>query len=111
MGNDEKDIRIALAKAVAGHKIPDNAIEEVAKLIAVNKHPIRGINVCERGICIDYFIQPKDDWHKDISALSTVVGARFQGMEIFPWGIINPDILHVRVMHEFAALPQVQLRK
>ena len=37
-----------------------------------------------------------------------VQGGRITGIEIFPWGIPRPDILHIRVAQELDVLPQVR---
>jgi hypothetical protein len=105
MANEINDVRMALARAVADHKISDDVIDDVAKRIATAKHPIRGIDVCERGICIDYFID-NNDWQQKIPSLVELEGGRLRGIEIFPWGIINPDLLQIRVTQEFDAMPR-----
>jgi len=105
MANEVKDVRRALARAVAQRRVEDPIIDEVANQIAAVKHPIRGINVCERGICIDYILDG-NDWRQTLPELIDVEGARLQGIEVFPWGIIDPDILHIRVIQEFEQLPQ-----
>ena len=106
MANNVRDVHTALARAIAERKVDVNAIEAVAKRIAAVKQQIRGIDVCERGICIDFFIDG-DDWQKALPGLIDIRGGRFRGIEIFPWGIINPDILHIRVTQEFEEMPGV----
>jgi hypothetical protein len=100
MANDMKEVRSALARAVAQRKVSKDAINEVAESLAAAKHRIRGINVCERGICID-FILDNGDWLKQLPGIVEMKGGRFRGIEVFPWGIPFPDIVHVRVMQEF----------
>ena len=107
MVNDVNDVRMALARAVAQRRVEDRIIDEVAQQIALAKYPIRGINVCERGICIDY-ICDGNDWKDTVGTVVDLEGARLRGVEVFPWGIINPDILHIRVTHEFDALSALQ---
>jgi len=107
MENDLKNVRVALARALAERKIADDVIDMVAKQIATAKHPIRGIDVCTYGICIDFFIDGKDWWHT-LPELIEVEGGGLKGIEIFPWGIVNPDLLHVRVTQSLDVLPQVR---
>lgn len=106
--NEFTDVRAALARAVAEHQIPDEAIELAAKQIAASKHQIRGLDVCAYGICIDYFIN-NDEWENILTDLIRVEGGRVRGIEVFPWGIPWPDILHVRVTQSLDAMPQVRV--
>jgi hypothetical protein len=107
MPNDVKEVRTALARAIAQRKVPADIVEEVASQLATIKQPIRGIDVCERGICIDFLIEGKN-WRRTLSDIVEVEGGRLRGIEIFPWGIINPDILHIRVMQEFDQMPEIR---
>lgn len=97
------DIRLALARAVAGRKISDDAIAAVAKKLAAGKQPIRGIDHCVYGICIDYFFD-SDEWVRALPELVRSKDARIHGIEIFPWGIPVPDIYRVRVQQDFPEL-------
>lgn len=111
--NDPADLRMALARAVAGRKIPDEAISSVAKQLAASKHRIRAIDVCIYGICIDYFFDT-DDWYRALPELVRGDNARVRSIEAFPWGIPWPDIFRVRVQQEFdefAQYNQQQLRQ
>lgn len=105
MANDVKDIRAALARAIANRRVPESAVEEVANQIATLKHPIRGIDVCERGICIDYFVD-SGDWQQAVSEITPLEGGRLRGIEIFPWGIIIDDLVQIRVIQQFEAIEQ-----
>ena len=100
MANDMKVVRSALARAIAQRKVSNEAIDEIAKSLAAVKHQIRGIDVCERGICIDFVFDDRD-WLKQLPGIIDVKGGRLRGIEVFPWGIPFPDIVHVRVMQEF----------
>jgi hypothetical protein len=94
------ELRMALARAVAGRKIPDEAISAVAKKLYASKNKIRGIDVCPYGICIDYFFDT-DQWFKALPDLVRGKDARVYGLEVFPWGIPWPEIFRVRVQQEF----------
>ena len=97
------DLRLAIARAVAGRKISDDSIAAVAKKLSAIKHPIRGIDVCTHGICIDYFFSG-DEWLKALPELVRAKDSRVYGVEIFPWGIPFPDIYRVRVQQDFQEL-------
>jgi hypothetical protein len=108
MANDYSGIRGALARAVAEHKVSDEAIDVVAKQLTAAKHQIRGLDVCAYGICIDYFLNDRD-WWLALPELIQVEGGQLKGIEIFPWGIPWPDLLHVRVTQSLDMLPQVRM--
>jgi len=108
MANDFEGVRAALARAVAGREISDEAIGVAAKQITAVKHKIRGLDVCAYGICIDYFIGD-EEWWRILPELIQVDGGQVKGIEIFPWGIPWPDILHVRVTHSLDAIPEAHI--
>lgn len=101
--NESGDLRMALARAVAGRKVPDDAIASVAKKLAASKYKIRAIDTCIYGICIDYFFDT-DQWYRALPELARGRDARVHGIEVFPWGIPWPDIYRVRVQQEFDEL-------
>jgi hypothetical protein len=99
---DVTDLRLALARAVASRRIPEEAITLVAKQLAQSKYKIRGIDVCALGICIDYFFDT-DKWWQALPDLIRGKDSRVVGIEVFPWGIPVPDIYRVRVQQDFDA--------
>lgn len=101
--NEQGDLRMALARAVAGRKVPDDAIAAVAKKLASSKYKVRAIDTCIYGICIDYFFDT-DQWYRALPDLARGRDARVHGIEVFPWGIPWPDIYRVRVQQEFDEL-------
>lgn len=105
MANDLKEVRTALVRALAERKISDDVINITAKQIANAKHPIRGIDVCAVGICIDFFIDGKE-WQRTLPEV--IGGDRIKKIEIFPWGIPNPDLLHVRVTQSLDVTTKVR---
>lgn len=107
MANDINAVRTALARCVAEHKIADDVIDTAAKQLATAKHPIRGIDICMYGICLDYFIDGEDWWHI-LPELVQIDGGQLKGIEIFPWGIPVPDIFRVRVTQNLDVIPQVR---
>jgi hypothetical protein len=107
MANEFNDVRAALARAVAERKIPDDVIDLAAKQIATAQHPIRGLDICAYGICIDYFLDGKD-WWRILPELVQIEGGYLRGIEVFPWGIPFPDIFRVRVTQSLDVMPQVR---
>lgn len=107
MANEFNDVRVALARAVAERKIPDDVIDLAAKQIATTQHPIRGLDICAYGICIDYFLDSKD-WWRILPELVQIEGGYLRGIEVFPWGIPFPDIFRVRVTQSLDVMPQVR---
>ena len=106
MVNNIKNVRLVLARALARHEIADDVIDMAANQIAAVEHPIRGLDVCAHGICIDYFLEGKE-WWRILPKLIVVEGSRLKGIEIFPWGIIDPDIIHVRVTQSLDVMPHI----
>jgi predicted kinase len=99
----EKDLRVALARAVATRKVPDDVVASVASKLAHSKLDIRGIDICVYGICLDYVFDG-NKWREKLEEIAKVPDARVRGIEVFPWGIPFPDIFRVRVQHEFQDL-------
>ena len=103
MSNNGKELYVALARKVAHLDVPEDIIEKTVKRLAVSKEKIRGVDICTHGICLDYFIEKDNPWASiaDVVSLDESV---IKGVTIFPWGIINPEILHVQVQHEIPEL-------
>lgn len=100
--SDEMDVRevaAAFSKRLAAHKVSDEAVELLAKQVVVaGSRPI-DIDICQYGICIDYWVPRK--------GLGELLN-RFErdptlgGIKVFPKGIINPDAFLVTVEHHLA---------
>ncbi|HLO18174.1 MAG TPA: hypothetical protein VK206_25305 [Anaerolineales bacterium] len=108
MANEFSDVRAALARAVAERKISDDVIDMAAKQIATANEPIRGLDICAYGICIDYFLEGREWWHI-LPKLIEIEGGYLRGIEVFPWGIPVPDIFRVRVTHSLDVMPEVRV--
>jgi len=104
-GPDE--IRVELARAVANRRVTDQAVAGLAKRLAATKLPIRGIDVCTYGICIDYFFND-DRWAKVLPEILNLKEARVHSLTVFPWGIPVLDLFRVRVEMEFDELTQLR---
>src|SRR5882762_3394558 len=86
-----KELSGRLSKRLANFKLPDAAITKLADRIVVEGLTIGRFNPCIYGICVDYFTShvPKLEGILGRGGIATV--------EVFPYGIINPDRFHVRV--------------
>ena len=105
MANDMKNVRMALARALASHNVTDAVIDNAAKQLATLPHPIRGIDICQFGICIDMFFEGKD-WLKSLQTLVGAPGINWSKLEVFPFGIVNPDLVHVRMGQQHDGIPR-----
>ena len=103
MKNDKKEIYVALARKVSSLGVPDEVIESTVEKLAVSKFPIRGIDICSFGICLDYIIDGDRPWDhiRDVVSINDAI---LKDVRVFPFGIINPDILHVQVQQEILEL-------
>ena len=99
------DIRLALARAVATRQVPKAALSAVAKQLAATKLPLRDIDICTHGICLEYLFDD-ERWSQAIKEIVTVKGAGIHAVTVFPWGIPFPDVYRVRVELAFDQLSQ-----
>ncbi|MDQ4124813.1 MAG: hypothetical protein M3134_04315 [Actinomycetota bacterium] len=93
-------IRKALAVAVARRDISEDVVDSIAERLsktAAAAEGIRRLDVCTYGICIDYFVGP-DRWRDVLNELINERSVR--RIELFPWGILDPDLFQVHVEHQ-----------
>ena len=102
MSNDPELIKRALASAVANRQVDDAKVDDAAGKLAQLGHPIRRIDICERGICLDFLLEPGE--LDKLPELIKVNGGVLGGVEVFPFGIINPDMFQVRVAQDIQGL-------
>lgn len=100
-------LRMELARAVAGREISDDVIASTTKHLAKanDQWPIHGIDVCVYGICIDRFV-PVDKYREVLDVLMEP-DLPFRRVELFPWGIIDWDVVQIRVEQEIPELAGV----
>ncbi|QGM98539.1 hypothetical protein [Methylocystis parvus] len=84
-------IKAGLAARLASFNVSDARIAELSKAVQKDGLSIKNFDVCSHGICVDYFTTDID------SVAKLVKEGKFKGIEIFPWGIVNPDLFHVKV--------------
>src|SRR5829696_7650108 len=89
-------VQAALSRAIARRDVPDEVIDSVVRTLTDlhMKYPIRWIDVCVYGICIDQFIEP-DRFPELIADL--IHSGPIRKIDLFPWGIINPDLIQVHI--------------
>lgn len=97
-------LRMELARAVAGREIPDDVVASVSKqLVEANgRWPIHRIDICVYGICIDRFVPV--DRYRDVLDVVLNSDLPFRKVELFPWGIIDWDVVQIRVEQEVPEL-------
>jgi hypothetical protein len=98
------ELRMSAARAVAAHEVPDDVLEQVGARIAElpTADIIRGIDVCTHGICVDYFVEPRD-W-REILFKITDSPTRIRRIDWFPWGITTDDLIQIRVEYQMDVL-------
>jgi hypothetical protein len=88
---ESKDLSQRLAKRLANFKLKDDVINKLAGGVVVDGLEIKRLDVCAYGICVDYFTNK-------VPRLESILSKRdIARLEVFPYGIINPDSFHVRV--------------
>ncbi len=99
---DTDAVAHALARAVATREVDKKAIAVAAKRLDYGI-PIRGIDPCIYGICLDFVV--------DRNELDDLLGQVLKQVElgpikVFPWGIPIPDIFHVQIEQDLAEIPR-----
>ena len=97
-------LRLAAARGVAAREVPDDLLQKIARQLTElpTADLIRGLDVCTHGICIDYFIEPRD-WREAFLRI-VEVPIRIRHIDWFPWGIIRDDLIQMRVEYQFDEL-------
>jgi hypothetical protein len=100
--SEGRSIRRSLAAAVAGRKVSDAKVNRIAEAISAADYRIAGIDVCIYGICLDYIL---DAPVLELERLQVKEGILRQ-LEVFPYGIVAPELLHVRAAFDFEEIPR-----
>ena len=101
MANNERDIAVALAKAVASRNLPDEAIKGIASNLANIEHEIKRIDICKFGICLDFWT---DQELSGSDIVSPLINSSLGEFRIFKYGILNPDLFHTQTELGFEQL-------
>ena len=95
----EKEMLEAFTRNLAKAELPKESLEKLAKSVARSPHRAIGIDICKYGICLDLLVDGGID-RFDIREFEDLAIGRVRDIEIFPWGIIRPDLLRVRIGQE-----------
>ncbi|MCT4609724.1 MAG: hypothetical protein N4A70_11015 [Pelagimonas sp.] len=95
----KNDVLEVMTRQLASANLPKKSLEKLAKVASRSKHKPIGMDICKYGICLDLLVDGGLDQFdlKDVAELEV---GRIRDIEIFPWGIIRPDLLRVRVSQE-----------
>ena len=103
MSNDPKQVAIALADAVASRRVSKDDVNKAAERLAEINPAIRRIEICKYGICIDYLMKPAE-LRKNVTDMWNSPAGLVRNLEIFPYGIVEPDLFNVRAALEMDEL-------
>jgi hypothetical protein len=97
-----KDVMEAVARQLATEKLPEDKLERIAKSVSVlaEKDIHARLDICKYGICLDMLV-PGTIRELDPRLFSEFAFGDIAGVEVFPWGIINPDMVQVRIGQRF----------
>jgi len=96
---NKKQLAQRLSTSLASFKLPATAINQIADRIVVEGLDIGRFNPCIYGICIDYFTTNRPD-PAQFNPKQLI-----RKWEVFPYGIIEWDLFHVRAAFE---VPELQ---
>ena len=86
-GSNEVSAR--LSKRLANFKLSDAVVKRLSERVTIDGLRIGRINPCIYGICIDYFTEK-------LPQLALDPKTQLKKWEVFPYGILEWDLFHVR---------------
>lgn len=96
---DEKEALALVTKHLAKAELPKASLEKFASAVSRTRLKPIGLDICAYGYCVDLLVEGGlADF--DIRDVEDIAVGRIRGIEIFPWGIKDPDMLRVRVGQE-----------
>ena len=91
-----RSVAAAFSRRLAAHSIKDDVVEMLAKrVVEFGSKPV-DIDICQWGICIDYWV-PRKSLGELLNRLEGDL--TLGGIKVFPKGILNPDAFLVTVEH------------
>ena len=88
----------SLSQLLVDKKLPQAEINRIADLIAVDGAAIKKLRLCTVGICVDYFTS-------DSKSLDRIVRRPGLGsVEVFPYGIVQPDLFMAKAQLDIKGL-------
>lgn len=96
----DKEILHAVTRTLAKADLPEGSAEKLATMASRLGHRPIGVDICKYGICLDLLVDGGLDKF-DLRKVEELAVGKIRDIEIFPWGIIRPDLLQVRIAQEF----------
>jgi hypothetical protein len=95
---NKKQLAQRLSTSLASFKLPATTVNQIADRVLVEGLEIGRFNPCIYGICIDYFTTKQPELPFNPKTL-------VRKWEVFPYGILEWDLFHVRAAFE---VPELQ---
>jgi hypothetical protein len=87
------DLSKAMSKRLASYKLTDAVIKRLADRLLVDGLEIMRFDPCIYGICVDY-------WTRELPQSKLDIKRGITKWEVFPYGILEWDLFHVKVAFE-----------
>jgi hypothetical protein len=87
------DLSGRMSKRLASYKLTDAVIKRLADRVLIEGLEIARFDPCIYGICVDY-------WTRELPRPDFNIKRGISKWEVFPYGIIEWDLFHVRVAFE-----------
>ncbi|MEJ8561134.1 hypothetical protein QTO30_07785 [Yoonia sp. GPGPB17] len=100
MSNDAELMMRTLTRRLAGTSLQPEQIEPLRDALMASPFEVTGIEICEKGICIDHLWKGGVDT-LDLTSLMDDRLGDLLGCEVFPLGTIKPDLARLRSQHAF----------
>jgi hypothetical protein len=88
-----RDLSGRMSKRLASYKLGDAVIKRLVDRVLIEGLEIARFDPCIYGICVDY-------WTRELPRLDLDIGRGISKWEVFPYGIIDWDLFHVRIAFE-----------
>lgn len=98
MTNEPEQMLRTLTRRFAGTPLTSDQIEPMRDALISSPFETVGINICDKGICIDHIWTGGVD-KLDLTPLLDERLGDFLGCEVFPLGTILPDRARLRSQH------------
>ena len=97
---NEKEALALVTEKLAKAELPKASLEKFASAVSRTRLKPIGLDICAYGYCVDLLIEGGLA-EFDIRDVEDIAIGKLKGIEIFPWGIKDPDMLRVRIGQEF----------
>jgi hypothetical protein len=98
MTEDAELMMRTLTRRLAGKRLTEDQIKPIRDALIASPFEVIGVDICEKGICIDHLWKGGVDTLDLKSLLDHRLGD-WRGCEIFPIGTIRPDRVQMRTHH------------